>query len=405
MAAPACLAAGARAASPWVATWGTGMVATDRNWAPNFTHQTLREIVHTSVGGSQVRVWFSNRFGRHPLTAGAAHIAIASSQSVGVNQDGTPNLSGIQPGSDRTLSFHHNPSVTIPPGATIVSDPVAMNVSPFTDLAVSIYFPGRTLATTEHQFAYQVSYAATGNVVSAPNLADKSWTLRKWYVLSGVDVYAPGDSTVIALGDSITDGAYSTLNENRRWPDDLARRLAANASTKKAGVLGVVNAGIGGNRVLLDGYGPNAVSRVDWDVLARSGARYLIVLEGVNDISRNGRNHQPYDALAERLESGLAQLVVQAHRHKILVLGATLTPVGGCRWYSPMVEKTRQTVNHWIRTSKTFDGVVDFDKAVRDPQNPLRLTPRYDSGDHIHPSDAGYQAMANAIDLTQFATK
>ncbi len=406
---PFCAAAKAPAAnkanSSWVATWGTATVKTDSGNAPDFSGKTLREIVHTSVGGEQVRVWLSNRFGSQPLHVGAAHIALSASGSVGVNEDGTPNQSGIQTISDRTLTFHHLGSITIPPGAAIVSDPVALNVPALSDLAVSLYFPDHTLATTEHSSAQQISYAATGNVVGAPDLAGKSWTEESWYTLSGVDVDAPGDSAVIAFGDSITDGAYATVNQNHRWPDYLAQRLAGDAGTQKAGVLGMVNVGIGGNRVLLDGYGPNAVSRVDWDVLARSGARYMIVLESINDIGRFVRDHQPYGDLAERLETGIAQLAEQAHQHGILVIGATLTPYQGCGYYSTAGDQVRQAVNEWIRTSRTFDGVADFDKAVRDPQNPLHFAAQYDSGDHLHPKDAGYQAMANAIDLSLFTKK
>lgn len=397
LAAPFCAAANPTAShtarSPWVATWGAGMDATTLGGEPDFSGKTLRLIVHTSVSGQQARVWLSNRFGSEPLHIGAAHVALSATESA------------IQQDSDRTLTFNHAGSVVIPPGAAIVSDPVTLNVPALSDLAVSIYFPDHTLATTEHSSAQQISYAATGDVVGAADLAGNSWPVRSWYVLSGVDVYAPGDSAVIAFGDSITDGAYATENENHRWPDYLAARLASDAGTQKAGVLGVVNVGIGGNRVLLDGYGPNAVSRVDWDVLARSGARYMIVLESINDIGRYVRDHQPYGDLTQRLEMGLAQLVAQAHQHDILVFGATLTPYQGCGYYSPAGDEVRQAVNEWIRTSPTFDGVVDFDKAVRDPQNPLRYAPQYDSGDHLHPKDAGYQAMANAINLSLFTRK
>jgi lysophospholipase L1-like esterase len=392
--------------SPWVATWGAAMNGMSPGDGPDFSGKTIREIVHTSVAGSQARVWLSNRFGTEPLRIGTVHIALSASASVGVNEDGTPNQSGVQPGSDRTLTFHHLGSVTIPAGAAIVSDPVTLNVPALSDVAVSIYFPDDTAtATTEHASAQQLAYVATGDVTGAASLAKNSWTKESWYVLSGLDVYAPGRSAVVAFGDSITDGAYATVNENHRWPDYLATRLAGDAGTQKAGVLGVVNVGIGGNRVLVDGYGPNAVSRVDWDVLARSGARYLIVLESINDIGRYMRDHQAYGDLAQRLETGIAQLAAQAHQHNIAVIGATITPYQGCGYYSPAGDRVRQAVNEWIRTSHTFDGVADFDKAVRDPQNPLHFAAQYDSGDHLHPRDAGYQAMANSIDLSLFTTK
>jgi lysophospholipase L1-like esterase len=400
---PNSYAAAARSAdSPWVATWGAAMVATDPGGAPDFTGQTLREIVHTSVGGQRTRVWLSNRFGTEPLHIGAAHIALSASASFGTNADGTPNQSGIQAGTDHPLTFNGSDTVVIPPGAEVVSDPVGLNVPALTDLAVSLYFPDHTLATTEHSDSNQISYAANGNKVDAADLGGKSWESKPWYVVSGVDVDAPGDSAVMAFGDSITDGAYATENENHRWPDYLASRLAADAGTKKAGVLGVVDVGIGGNRVLLDGYGPNAVSRINPDVIARSGARYVIILESINDIGRFTSDHQPYGDLTQRLEAGIAEIAAQAHQHGIKVIGATLTPYEGCGYYSDAGNQVRNAVNEWIRTSPIFDGVADFDKAVRDPQNPQHFAAQYDSGDHLHPKDAGYQAMAAAIDLSMF---
>ena len=397
-----CAAANHSANGAWVATWGAGMVAVNPGNAPDLTGKTLREIVHSSVGGSQVRVWFSNAFGRTPLYLGAAHIAIRANgnESRGTSAD----ASGIQSGSDRTLTFNGRGAVTIPPGAQVVSDAVTLDVPALRDLAVSMYFPNHTMAMTEHTDAQQISYAATGNAVGAASLAGRDWPQRSWYVVSGVDVDAPGDSAVVAIGASVTDGAHSTENANHRWPDDLAARLAADAGTKKAGVLGVVDVGIGGNRVLLNGYGPNGVARLNRDVLARSGVRYLIVLEGKNDIGRYATDHQPYGDLAQRLEAGIAQMAEQAHQHGIRVIGATLDPYEHCFYYSPGGEAVREALNQWIRTSPVLDGVIDFDKAVRDPQHPLELAPEYDSGDHLHPNDAGYQAMANAIDLSLFTT-
>ena len=395
----------ASAPSPWVATWGAGMVATDSGGAPDFTGQTLREIVHTSVGGQQARVWFSNRFGTELLHIGAAHIALSASGSFGTNRDGSPNQSGIQAGTDHALAFNGRDTVVIPPGAEVVSDPVSLNVPALTDIDVSMYFPDHTMGSTEHSYSTQISYAAEGNQVAAADLGGKSWESKPWYVVSGVDVDAPGDSAVIAFGDSITDGAYATENENHRWPDYLARRLAADPGTKKAGVLGVVNVGIGGNRVLLDGYGPNAVSRINPDLIARSGARYVIILESINDIGRFANDHQPYGDLTQRLEAGIAQIAAQAHQHGIKVIGATLTPYEGCGYYSDAGNQVRNAVNEWIRTSPIFDGVADFDKAVRDPQHPQHFAAQYDSGDHLHPKDAGYQAMAAAIDLSMFTKK
>ena len=391
--------------SDWVATWGTAMAASDHGEAADLTDQTLREIVHTSVGGRRVRVWLSNRFGTEPLHIGAAHIALCVCGNTAVNADGSGNQSAIQPGSDRTLTFHQMASFTIAPGASIVSDPVALNVPALSNVAVSLYFPKHTIASTEHFTAYQISYRVTGNETDAATLAGKSWPVTSWYVLQGMDVAAPGDSAVVAVGDSITDGDNSTVNANHRWPNYLAMRLAASPTARRAGLLGVVDAGIDGNRVLLNGYGPNAVARVDWDVLGRSGVRALIVLESVNDIGRFETDHQPYADLAERLEAGLAQLAAQAHQHGIRVLAGTLTPYQESAYYSAAGEQVRQAVNRWIRTTHMVDGVVEFDKAVRDPGNPLHYAPKYDSGDHLHPNDAGYKAMAGAIDLSLLTKK
>ncbi len=361
--------------------------------SPNFSGQTLRQIVHTTVGGTQTRVWFSNTFGSEPLHISTAHVALRAEGST------------LQPGSDRALTFHHMASVTIPPGATIVSDPVALNVPPFSDLAVSLYFSEPALGATEHSLGLQTSYAVNGDSVDATTLPATAWPIKAWYFVSGVDVYAPGDSAVVAFGDSITDGWRATADKNRRWPDVLAARLAADKNTSAAGVLGMVNTGIGGNRVLLDGYGPNALSRFNRDVLARSDARYLIVLESINDIGRYTEDHQQYGDLAQRLEWGIAQMAAQAHQHGMRVFGATLTPYKGCGYYSEAGEAVREAVNQWIRTSHVFDGVVDFDRATRDPQHPLRFLPQYDSDDHLHPNDAGYKAMGDAIDLSLFTKK
>lgn len=394
LAVPLCAAASPPANSavdsPWVATWGAAMMYAGVGREADFSGQTVRQIIHASVGGSQTRVWLSNRFGREPLHIGAAHIALSADNSA------------IQSGSDRTLTFHHAGSIVIAPGATIVSDPVALDVPALSNLAVSVYFPDHAAVTTLHELSSRISYAVTGNLVDASALGERAWPIISWYILSGVDVYAPGDSTVIALGDSITDGSRSKINSNNRWPDFLAARLAADPGTQRAGVLGVVDVGISGGRVLLDGIGPNAVSRVNWDVIARSGAGYLIILESINDITRYSDHHQPYGDLEQRLESGFSQLAAQAHQHGIAVFGATLTPYGNCVCATPAGMAMREALNQWIRTTHTFDGVIDFDQATRDPQHPSQYLPAYDSDDHVHPSEAGYRAMANAIDLTLF---
>lgn len=376
------------------------MVDAGVNRAPDLTDHTLRLIVHSSAGGSQARVWLSNRFGTQPLHIGSAHIAV----SAVARPDGDDEMSSaILAGTDRLLTFDHQPSVTIPPGATIVSDSVVMNVPALSNLAISLYFPDHTLGMTEHAGAQQLSYAAAGNQVSAVSLEGNSWTMGSWYFLTGLDVYAPGDSAVVAFGDSITDGNHSTQSANRRWPDDLAARLAENEVTRKAGVLGVVNTGISGNRVLLDGDGPSAMARMNWDILERSGVKYLILFHGINDIEAVERNRQPFGDLEKRLEWALSHIAEQAHEHGMLVFGATqMTDCRNhaCNW--PEGEKTRSDLNNWIRTTKVFDGVIDFDEVMRDPQYPIQMREEYNSGDYVHPNDRGYKAMADAIDLSFF---
>ncbi|MDE3137080.1 MAG: SGNH/GDSL hydrolase family protein [Acidobacteriota bacterium] len=372
----------------WVATWMAAPL--EGSSRDIFRNQTLRMIVHTSVGGKRVRVEFSNAFGKESLIIGAAHVAISSQGAA------------IVPRSDRALSFDGAASVTIPPGALEVSDPVDLNVAASSNLAISIYVPDATGPPTMHPLGLQKNYiSAAGNFTSAASMPYE-WTVTSWYWLSGVDVEAsPGSSAIVALGDSITDGANSTPNTNRRWPNQLATRLLANPATAH---LAVVNAGISGNRILHDMDGPNALARLDRDVLARAGVKYLIVLEGINDL---GFPHLPgsfgqQEVTSDALIAGLRQMIDRAHAHGIKVFGCTLTPYEGAVYYSKEGETKRAAINQWIRTSGAFDGVIDFDAAVRDPKNPKRFLPAYDSGDHLHPNDAGLKAMADAIDLKIF---
>jgi lysophospholipase L1-like esterase len=390
------------AQATWVATWGAGMEASDLTHPPDFSAQTLRLIVHGSVGGGRARVWLSNRFGREPLRVGAAHLA----RSLYANPAVDAEESGILPGSDRVLTFHGLATVTIPVGATIVSDVVALEVPPLTNLAVSLYLPEPTVGMTEHPAAGQVSYVAEGNLAGETDLAGRSWNLGSWYVVQGVDVDAPGASSVVVLGDSIANGNHATQNANHRMPDRLAARLRGDEATRKAGVLGVVNMGISGGRVLLDGDGPSALARFDWDVLAVSGVRYLILFEGINDIEAVTHHHQTYGDIEARLEWALAQMAERAHERGIKVLGATqMTDCRDGRCASAVAEGIRNGLNEWIRTTPEFDGVVDFDRATRDPEHPSQMLPAYNSGDFVHPNDAGYEAMANAVDLALLAGK
>lgn len=385
----ALVPSGARSATQsggahWVATWMASPLAGSPTDV--FRNQTIRMVVHTSIGGRRLRVEFSNAFGKRDLVIGAAHVAIQSKGAA------------IVPGSDRVLKFDGSPSVKIPPGALFESDPVNLRFDPLSALAVTIYIPVATGPATLHPLGLQATYiSGPGNFTSAQTIPHK-WITHSWYWLSGVDVEAAkGAQAIVALGDSITDGFNSTTNANRSWPSQLAARLQANPATAH---LAVANAGISGNRILHNKYGPNALERFDRDVLARAGVKYLIVLEGINDL---GFPHLPgafgqQEVTAQDVIAGLRQIIDRAHAHGIKVFGGTLTPYEGAMYSSKEGEAKRVAVNLWIRTSGAFDGVIDFDAAVRDPKNPKRFLPAYDSGDHLHPGDAGYKAMADAID-------
>ena len=374
----------------WVGTWATSPMA-----APNPEGKllagdtTLREIVRSSLGGPVVRVVLSNEFGLDPLTIGQAHIALSAGHS------------DIALTSANALSFGGRPSITIPPGALVVSDPVDLKLPAFADVAVSLYLPEQPLRQLSiHGFADQTSYSAPGNVVSSAKL-DNPKEIYSWPILKGLDVKTTNDSAaIVAFGDSITDGAHSTRDANARWPDVLARRLQAD---KRTAHLAVLNQGIGGNRVLHDTTGPSALARFDRDVIAQAGVKYLILLESINDIGHAQDPVKPYDVVtAEDLIVGLGQLAARAHTHGIKVYAATLTPYVGAKYSSPAGEAMRQAVNQWIRTSTQLDGFIDFDKATQDPANPTVFAPAADSGDHLHPADAGYKTMGDAIDLKLF---
>ena len=386
-------AVAAPASDHWVGTWAAAPVALpDPAGTFGNADTTLREIVHVSIGGPAVRVILTNEFGIDSLTIGAADIALSAGGS------------DINPAASSALTFNGRPSITIPPGALAVSDPVNLKLPPFSDIAVSIFVPTQTISqVTQHSFADQTSYTAAGNVAGAATL-DSPKPITAWPFLKGIDVKADAKAaSIVAFGDSITDGAHSTRNGNERWPDVLAHRLQAD---KKTANLGILNEGIGGNRVLHDGYGPSALARFDRDVLAQAGVRYLIILESINDIGRAARLKNPEDIVtADDLIAGLSQMATRAHTHGIKVIGATLTPYLGAGSSSPAGEKMRQAINQWIRTTNQLDGFVDFDKATQDPANPGVFLPADNSGDNLHPNDAGYKAMANSIDLKLFTGK
>lgn len=379
----------------WVGTWSSSPLAADQSFSTpgaTFTDQTLRQIVHVSIGGTLVRVRLSNEFGTVPLEVGAAHVAL---QSEGAS---------IVPGSDRTLTFGEEPLVSIPPGEGVVSDPVHLVFFARSNLAVSIYLPGTTGPATWHEIGKQTAYISPeGNFADAVDLPTSATTEAR-YFLTGLDVRAPKRSfSVVAFGDSIADGWGSTPDTNRRWPDYLSARL----NHSLVGRVGVLNQGISGNRVIFDFMGSNASSRFDRDVLAQAGVEHVIIMIGINDIGFPGAFGLPeQDVTSSQIIEGLSDLVTRARARNLLVYGGTLTPFEGTAfpgYYTPEGEAKREAVNDWIRTSGVFDAVLDFDAVLRDPAHPTQLLAEFDSGDHLHPNDAGYEAMANAIDPDLFS--
>jgi lysophospholipase L1-like esterase len=372
----------------WVTTWGASPVAVKAG-DNGSNNQTLRLIVHTSVGGGEARVRLSNVFGARPLVIGEARIAVRSSGA------------DIDPGTDHAIAFNGARSVTVPPGQFTTSDAVRLDVRPFSDLAVSIYLPGPAGPSTTHPLALCENYVAEGDVVGAVQFPAVQ-TYRRWPFLAGIEVRTAAHAgAIVAFGDSITDGFGSTVGADHRWPNFLSHRLAG------LGVnLAVVNEGISGNGLLHEIAGPTGLSRFERDVLDQTGVKYIIVLLGTNDI---GLSQRPATSVtADEIIAGYRQLIARAHDRGLKIIGRTLTPFGGSGYDPPPDEANsprevmREAVNRFIRTSGAFDGVIDFDAAVRDPAHPVRFLPAYDSGDHLHPSDAGYQAMAEAIDLSLF---
>jgi lysophospholipase L1-like esterase len=394
-----------RAAEHWVGTWATAEVGRPQVAPPplpsppgqpppatpapfvHFSNQTFREIVRTTIAGSRARIVLSNVFGTAPLPIGAAQIAVRDKES------------SIVPQSSHPLTFGGSASTTIAAGATLLSDPVTMNIPALTDLVVDLYLPGQT--DTPSPLTMHVGSLQT-NYVSGPgnHAGETAWTApratQSWFLLTRVEVMSTVGA-IVAFGDSITDGARSTSDTNNRYPDQLVRRLSA------AGIqMAVLNAGIGGNRVLTDGAyssGPNALARFEHQVLEQTGVTHVIVLEGINDIGY--ALHDPSPTAAD-LIAAHRQLIERAHTRGLKIYGATLTPFEGASRFTPEGEAKRTALNEWIRTGKAYDALVDFDAAVRDPAHPLRFNPEFDSGDHLHPNDAGYIAMGNAIDLKLF---
>lgn len=375
----------------WVGSWTTTPAPLE---GLALSNQTLRMIAHLSIGGGPLRVRLSNAYGTRKLAVDSAHVALRSEGA------------GIVPESDRTLTFNGAPSTVIAVGALVVSDPVDLEVPPLGDLAVSVHLPGdepESFQVTGHGNAHQTNYISPPGDFAAASVMPVKEVTEAFLFVSGVEVLAPrATGGIVALGDSLTDANISKLDANHRWPDQLARRIVARRGGR---VLGVMNQGIGGNRILHDVRGDSALRRFDRDALAQTGATHVIVLLGINDI-RN-RNQKPEEVVtAHEMISGLQQLAARAHARGLKIFGGTLLTFENESFnpgfYSPEGEAKRQAVNAWIREAGAFDAVIDFEKALRDPAHPTQMLPIYDCGDHLHPSDAGYLRMGDIIDLSLF---
>jgi lysophospholipase L1-like esterase len=377
---PRLMAARQQSAEGWIGTWAS--VPVDHDARSNFQRQTLRQIVHTSIAGNSARIQVSNLFGTGPLTIEDAHIALRGSGA------------SIIAATDRKLHFGGHESITIPPGESVTSDPVAFPVPALADLAISLYLPGPTGPATFHPSAHQTSYIASGDVSASQDLPEAT-TTRNCYFLTNLDVRGAGlRGALVTLGASITEGFNSTDDANRRWPDDLARRLA------DAGLgIGVLNAGISGNRLLVAGAGESALARFDRDVLMQPGVRWVIFADDpINDL---GSTKPPPSA--DALIAGIKKLIEQAHRKHVQFFCSTLTPFQGANYWTPEEETTREQVDKFLRGETSgCDAVIDMDAATHDPAHPAQFLPANDSGDHLHPNDAGLQSIANAIDLGRF---
>ncbi|QRV17719.1 SGNH/GDSL hydrolase family protein [Haloterrigena salifodinae] len=380
-----------RSGTEFVGTWtASPMAPNDEGLSQEgFEDETLRLMVRTSVGGNGVRIRLSNTFGDEPVTFERASVGIRA-------ESGSAT---IEPGTLRQLTFGGDDDVTITAGGRVLSDPVDLHVEPEQDLAVNLYAAAPTGPTTLHHLETKTSFVAESGDHTDETGADAFTTeISQWFYLDGVEVVSPEtNGAIVCLGDSITDGFESTYDANATYPDFLAERINESGSLQKS----VLNAGIAANRVLSKGAGENALARFDRDVIAQTGVTDVLLLEGINDIGA-GTGAGSETLTAEDLIDGYQQLIRRAHAKGLRIIGGTLTPMKDNPHYTPEGEEIRQTVNEFIRTSDAFDGVVDFDEAIRDPDNPERMLPKYDSGDNLHPGDVGYEAMAEAVDLSLF---
>ncbi|MFI8183019.1 SGNH/GDSL hydrolase family protein [Actinacidiphila glaucinigra] len=375
------------ASGSWVGTWSTSPVGGEPNAPDGYAGWSIRNVVHTSVGGTSARIHLSNLFGRTPLQIGRATVAVAAAP-------GSPAAAG---GTMRSLTFGGRTQVRIPAGGSVVSDPVQLAVPQAADLLVTTYTPQVSGPVTYHPRAQQTSFMAFGERAARSDGAAYTTRTPYWRYVTGVDVFTrQAAGSVVLFGDSITDGITSTPGANHRWPDRLATRLRG--SGDRGLRLGVLNQGISGNRVLRDGENggnPSGLSRLERDALSQTGVRTLVVELGINDVLR-----PPQRTGAQEIVSGLREIVARGHERGLRVLGATLAPCGGHAGYNTHTEAVRQQVNAAIRAGTVFDEVIDFDRALRDPNRPSALLPAYDSGDHLHPSDAGFLRMAETVQLS-----
>ncbi len=379
----------------WVGSWASSQqIPEPHNALPasDLQDATLRQVVRTTLSGKRIRIRLSNQFGTGPLRISSVHVA----------RSADPASARLQPDSGRAVTFFGSPEVLIPAGAFYISDPIDLAVPALTHLAISMHLPDAPAQQTSHPGSRATSYLLRGNHVAAFDLRDAK-TVNHWYQLAGVDVQAgPAAAAVVTLGDSITDGFGVQPNTDSRWPNYLANRLKSNPATRNVAVL---NQGIGGNRVLVDGLGPNALARFERDVLGQPGADTLIMLHGVNDLGSLTReapaSPEAQRTLVAQMIGAYRQMVGRARERGMRVLGATILPYVGSAYYHPDAanEADRQAINAWIRAPGNFDAVIDFDRLLRDPANPTRLRPEFDSGDHLHPSIAGYRKMAEAVPI------